>query len=372
MICRCGFKRILAVSLAAVFIFMLFPARLVIGQAGPFDEIQKKLTGISKEEKEKLDDLFTLTQEIELMEGEEKSIARDMEAIKLDINKLEKEIADEETAYEKKKESLKQVLRSYQRMGPGTYLEIILDSDSLTSFLRRVNILRDLTHNTGELLSTLEESRDKLAAEKTKLAAKLALVEEQQKKLDEALAKKKQLAEEQEKYLASLAEEREYYQEYLNGIQKMWDGLKPFFAEATKEFSSILVADNLPGDALKITFTLHGIKGSIGEKTFNDIIAAHSHLTKIEFHFEDGKVDMQVPERNLVLTGRFTALEGHILSFEVDSGSFFGMPLEAGSIKELIGKNALMVDLKPLLGKNELYSIETAEGYLQLTVIPEF
>ncbi|TAH59814.1 MAG: hypothetical protein EWM52_10270 [Methanosarcina mazei] len=85
------------------------------------------------------------------MEKAEKELVLETEAIRKEIEDLEKAIAQEELVYEKKKESLKQVLKSYQRMGPGSFLEIILDSDSLSTFLQRMNILRDLARNTEML-----------------------------------------------------------------------------------------------------------------------------------------------------------------------------------------------------------------------------
>ena len=365
-------KLYLISNLAIVFALMIFSSSIVAGDVDSFSEIQEKLAGISEEEREILQNLFVLVQEIEEIERTEDGITRDIEIINRDFKDLEVVIAGEEIAYNRNRDALEQLLKSYQRRGPGSYLEIILDSDNLTMFLRRINTLRDLTRNTGELMELLKESRENLSNERTKLAEKLMLMESKQEQVRESLARKLQLKEDMEEYMASLGKEREYYQEHLANIQLVWDELKPLFSETIKEFSRIIEEGNLPSNALKITFTLHGIKGSIDEEAFNDIIKGHPRLPEMVFSFYTDKIEMRLPEKNLVLAGTFIILEEHILKFDVEEGSFYGMPLETETIEELFHGGYLELNLKPLVGNNTLHSIEVLEGNLELQIIPVF
>jgi hypothetical protein len=59
-------------------------------------------------------------------------------------------------------------------------------------------------------------------------------------------------------------------------------------------------------------------------------------------------------------------LEGHILKFQAQEGSFFGMPLAPGSIGELFQEGDLVLNLEPLLAGNVIHSLEIKEGYLEL------
>lgn len=326
--------------------------------------------GISEDEKEILINLFTLLQEIEETEREEVEVTQEIKMMHGEIQELEVKIAEDEIAFKKKQEDLKQVLKSYQRMGPGSYLEIILNSDNLAMFLRRINILRDLTRNTGELLDVIEESKEKLSAEKIKLQDKLQLMEEKQEKLRESLTKKLQLKVEMETFLVSLEEEREYYQEHLTNIQQVWNQLKPLLVETTREFSSIIKAGNWPQDSLKMTFSFLSIKGFIEEKTLNDIITGHPGLPKILLSLQPGKITMSLPNQSLVLSGAFLIEEDQVLRFQPNEGSFYGMPLEAASIEELFREGYPLLNLKPLIGNNIIRSIEIMEEYLVLEVKP--
>ncbi|MBS4030216.1 MAG: hypothetical protein KGZ63_02180 [Clostridiales bacterium] len=351
-------------ALVIIIAVMVLASGMVAGQSKISINIEKKLAGLTDEEKIVLEKLFTLTQEIAEMEKEESRFGLETDKITREIHVLGNLIAAEEIVYEKKQEALKQVFRSYQRMGPSSYLEIILGSDSLAVFLRRLNTLRDLTRNTGELLGLLQESNEKLTAEKTKLAEKLVLLAETQELLKESLLKTKQLKDEKEEYLASLAEEREYYRNQLANMQRAWAELIHFFPEVTKKFSRIIEEANLPPDALKIVITFSGIKASISDNTLNDIIADNG-LSEMVFGFYPGKVQIAVPDKNLVLSGIFI-LEGETLKFRAQEGSFYGMALQTENLEELFGEAELLLNLKTLVGDNILRSIAILAGRLEL------
>jgi peptidoglycan hydrolase CwlO-like protein len=353
-------------ALAIIFAVVILASGMVAGQSEISVNIEEKLNALSDEEKIVLQKLFILAQEIAEMEREESRLGPEMEKITSEIHELEKLIAAEETVYEKRQEALKQVLRSYQRMGPSSYLEIILESNSLAVFLRRLNTLRDLTRNTGELLGALQESSEKLTAEKIKVAEKLVLLAETQELLKESLLKTMQLKEEQQEYLASLAEEREYYHNQLANMQRAWSELTQYFPEVTKKSSRIIEDANLPPDALKTVITLSGIKASISDNTLNNIIMGHG-LSEMVFRFFPGTVEIAVPDKNLVLAGTFI-LEGETLKFLAQEGSFYGMALKTENLKELFGEAELLLNLKTLVGDNSLRSIEILAGRMELLI----
>jgi peptidoglycan hydrolase CwlO-like protein len=363
-------KKILVCSLAAVFSLGLFYTSMVVGQAEPPSGIKDKLNSVSEKEKKTLQSLFTLSQEITVMDQEEQRLKEEIKSTNNEIKALETSIAEEEASYALRQEGLKQVLRSYQRMGPGSYLEIILNSDSLTTFLRRVNTLRDITRNTGVLLDKLQQSKDKLTAEKSKLSKQLALVEERERQSKEELDNKLKLKGELEGLLASLKGEKQYYQEQLMNLEKTLEELKPVLSDAVKEFYNIVQTGNAPKDAFKISFSLFSIKGTIDDKAFNEIISTQPNLSQMKFAFHQDRVDISMPDRNLIITGNFVIADNNVLRFQAEGGSFYGMPLEKEFIVGLFNGNEMALDLKPLLGKNTLQSITNHEGYLELSVKP--
>ncbi len=358
--------KIIALCLIVIIISGSFFRDVVTGQADPFEEIEAKLSGISGEEKAILKNLFKLSQEIQLMELEEKKLSGDVESINKEIHDIEISIKAGEISFLHKQESLKQVLRSYQRMGPGSFMEILLDSDSLSTFLQRINTLRDLARNTGELMEQLEKSGEKLKQDKTALSERLRMVEEKQKQAKEALAKKLELRREKESYLVSLKGAREYYQEYLSNIEKVWADMKVLFKEAAAEFTRIVEKGNIPAEALKLKFSFTEVRGAIADSVINKVISEQSTLPTMIFSFHSERVDISLPDNHLELTGTFVIEDGHKLRFEAQKGSFYGLPLEAGSLEELLEKGNLVLDIEPLLAGNSINGLELKEGQLEL------
>lgn len=360
-------KRILLLIVFSLFINM-FSNIKVWAEEDQTSEIEERLTTISQEEKEILETLFAQVQEIEELERENKRLNVEIEKMKVVIESLEKKILNAEEGYEKNLVALEAILKSYQRMGAGSYLEIVLESESLQDFLRRVNILRDLTRNSKELLDSIERDKKNLEEEKIELDNKLDELEETQAFLIETIEKKQKVVKEKEDYLESLAEDRDLYEERLEYIDLIMKELKSIIGEFTVEFAKVLKEGKFPPNAVKESFTLKGIKGTIEEKTFNDIVKEQKNLPAMEFKFNEASMEMNVPEKQLYLSGIFNIEDDRILIFQPDEGTFFGMPLEKGTIEELFEEGDFALDLEPLIGKNIVKSVEIKKGYLELIV----
>lgn len=361
-------KKKLVLLLLSIILIVIFPSINVLGEETSTSNIQEKLQTISKEEKEILETLFSQVQEIEELERENNRLNIEIEDIKQEVEGLEKRISNAEQGYEKNLMALETLLKSYQRMGAGSYLEIILESESLQDVLRRINILRDLSRNSKELLDNIERDKINLEEEKKELDIKLIKLEEKQKSLEEAIEKKQKLAREKEEYLASLAEDRDVYEERLEYISLIMKELKDIIGEFTVEFAKVVEEGNFPRSAVKETLTLKGIKGTIEEKTFNDIIKEQKNLPPMEFKFQEDNIEMNVPEKNLYLSGSFNIEDDRVLTFEPKEGKFLDMPLEKGTIEELFEEGNFVLDLEPLIGKGIVRSVKINKGYLELIV----
>lgn len=355
-------------SLFITIVLIFTSSTLMADNDDNIDEIQEKLNSISNEEKEILEYLFVQVQEIAELEKENERISEEIEMMKEDIDNLEDRIKSEEVIYEKNLEALEIILKSYQRMGPASYLEIIIKSENLTDFIHRINILRDLTKNTGDLLTTIENSKASLISEKANLDDKLLLLEEKQQALNETLEKKQELVKEKEVYLESLAGDKELYLERLEYISMMMEEIKKILGEFTRGFTKIIEEGDFPADAVKQTITLKGIKGIVEEKVFNDLINAYDWLPKMEIKFYPGRIEMKSIEKRLQLSGTFEIEGGQILKFVPEYGSFMDMPLEKGTIEDLFEGGDFTLNFEPLIDKNMLKSVEIKDGYMEVLV----
>lgn len=355
-------------SLFIAIILIFTSSSMLADRENSISQIQEKLANISDEEREILEFLFIQVQEIEKLEREYIEASEDIHIMSKDIDELEDNIYKAEIKYDNNLIALESILKSYQRMGPASYLEIILNSDNLTSLIRRINILRDLTRNTGELLDNIDLAKESLIAEKLNLDNKLKLLEERKEILQTTLAKKQEVVKEKEDYLASLEGDRELYSQRLDYIAMMMDEVQTIVSDFTKEFTRIIEEGNLPLDAVKETITLRGIKGSIQEDVFNNIIASQKGLPQMEIKFLPGRIELNAPKENLYLAGKFIIVDGQILKFDPEEGSFYGMQLEKETINELFKEGDFVLNLEPLIGKNVLKTVEIMKGYMEILV----
>jgi hypothetical protein len=245
-----------------------------------------------------------------------------------------------------------------------------MESDSLSTLLIRINLIRDLTHNTENILKDLEANGEKLSADKAKQVEMLSTTEKKRDQLRETINKKLLLKDEKEKYLLTLKEEKEHYQAYLINMQQLWEELKPLFKNTSKEFGRILEAGYIKEDALNLSFTIFGIKAIVDEKTLNSLTQEYTNadLPRMIFKFHTDKVIIDVPERNLVLEGTFEIRNDYTIMFKPEKGSFYGMALKPGVVEELSVEGELVLNLKPILGNSTLKSIKLKEGELELAI----
>jgi peptidoglycan hydrolase CwlO-like protein len=345
----------------------------VTGEVKPITEAQEKLDGISEEEQKTLEKLFTLTQELEELEREEDKLTGEIDELKANIAETDKSIEKEQRSYDNNLYIMEQVLLSYQRGGPASYLEILLQSESLTAFLKNMNLIKDISRNTAELLDTIETGKEKLEAYRESLAADQELLTKKQEELQAQLEKKRSVKEEQEAYLTELQEEKAKYEEHLSNLKIMWEDLKGIFSSIVGEFSRIIGEGYFTMEDLNLSFNLFSVKGSVSEDTFNTILREHSDLSEIVFHFEKDNIVIEVPDKKLVLNGRFTISGDSALLFEAESGTFYGMPLEKESIDELFKEGPLLIDFEAVAGDLVLIdirldSVTAGDGTLEFTI----
>jgi peptidoglycan hydrolase CwlO-like protein len=346
------------------------------GEVKPIEEANEQLQGISREEQQTLEKLFIYTQELEEMEREEARITDDIDKLIIEIEELDSSIIKEQENYDMLLSILEQVLVSYQRGGPASYLDILLSAKDLTSFIKSLNLIKDISKNTGELLASIEKSKQQLEVKKQSLADRLILLEDKREELTETIAAKKRIVKEQEDYLESLAEKKQQYQEYLDSLKLMWDNLKELFSKIVDEFARIISEGHFTMEDLNLQFGFFNVKGAIHEDTFNRIINENSTLSRINLSFGQDKVRIEVPDNNLVLDGYFE-MEGSTLLFVPEKGTFYGMALEKESIDELFRNGPLIIDLNEIAGDMvtidfKLKDVKTTDGYINFSIDIDF
>ena len=366
-------KKILYLWIAITLTLSLIVPERVTGEVKPITEAQEKLKGITEEEQKTLEELFRLQQEIESMEREVDRLTGEIKLMEDRITELAEAISKEQKEYDEQLGLLEQVLVSYQRGGPASYLELLLQAEDFSEFLDNINLIKDITKNISELLTTIDASKKRLAEQKEGLEAENLLLEEKQEELKEPIREKNRFVAEQEAYLKTLKEEKEKYEEHLANLTLMWSDLKEIFSSIVGEFSRIIGEGYFTMDDLNLSFHLFFVRGSVTDETFNRILKEHSTLPEIVFSFQPDNIKLMIPDKSLVLNGRFEVSGKSALLYVVESGSFYGIPLEPASIDELFKEGPLLIDFEAVAGELvsleiNLDSVEAKDGFLEFRI----
>lgn len=368
-------KAWLGILLVATFIILVIPLK-ALGDVKPIDDLEEKLQGITEEEKAVLEELFRLEQEIDGMIAEEVSINQEIDALEQQRKSLEQQIEKTKEQYDVQLGILQQVLVNYQRGGPASYLEILFKSRNLSEFLMSLNIMKDISHNVNELLVTLESNKELLEQEKLLVAEKTEEIEKKKEELVVALKAKQELQDKQEEYLASLQEDREFYQEQLENIKLMWSDCQMIFSDVVKELNRIISSGYFTEDDLNLKFGFLTVQGYLEGETFNRILKENSTMTETVFNFHEGEVILQVPEKQLELKGYFEISDESAISYVVEEGTFYDMPLEPKARQELFSNGPLLIDFNGITGDMvvsfKIKEVWSEEGTLNFVVVPQF
>lgn len=349
---------------------------IIFNDLKPITETEDKLEGLTREEKEVLSNLFILTQEILEMEKEEKRISNDIANIVNESKDLEEKITRSQYDYDAQLDILQKVLIGYQKRGPVSYIDTLIHSGDLKTFVRSLNIIREFSKNTASLLDSLTKQKEKLTEDKDNLTNTLVLLEEKREELKEPLERKMKKKEEQELYLQSLGEQRAVYNVYLGDMEQKWEENKELFKRLVEDFGKILYESNISIDDLNIELSFAGVTGSINENTLHNLFADHETLSKMKFTFREDSIEIDIPSLHLRLDGTFVLEKGTNLKFMVTEGSFYDMPLERSSIIELFEDGDLVINVKELVKDMvtidfTIDSISINNGYMEFKLTPK-
>ncbi len=331
-------------------------------------ETSEKLTGITEEEKEIVEALFVLSSEIEWLNEQLKTIAQEVDAVTIQMAEKEDSIRAQKKVYDGLIETLGELLLNQQKAGAASRLDIILKSSSLSDLIKRMNLLRDLSKYSNTLILETEAVQLDLETQQAALEVLKASLEQQQvtwtHKVEEANVAKLEL----ETYLESLATEKAHYESYLKTVEAQWNQLKPLFSETIAIFTKIIEKGDLPPEIVEVNLSLFNTRGTLREETFNEALRARNDLPELEFKFLEDSVQINFPSFNVKLEGTFELIDPQIFKFVVTGGDFYNLPMSESALADLFSQGEMIFDLKSMLGKNTIKSIQIRETYIDLQI----
>ncbi len=331
-------------------------------------ETNEKLSGISAEEHRIIGELFEMSALIEWMNTEIIRLNHEIENLNEDIAKKQQLIDKEAAAYANVKKNMSEVLKRQQRAGAASTVEIILSARDLKDLIHRINVLRDVSRSTVNLMNTIEATQARLTQEQLALKAMLGNRQEQQRTITAAYERQRSARVERERYLNSLQADKAYYEGYLLTMEKRWKSIKPVFSDTVRSFNRIIQAGGLPPDTVVVSYSLFYAKGRIDESKLNAVLAARNDLPRLQFDLTKGQVALNFPDYDISLKGKFLRRDAHTIQYEVTGGTFYGFPLSADALKDLFSAGDLIFDLGTMIGNHGINRIDVQDGFIELLI----
>lgn len=227
-------KRAAAFVLCAALVLVtgVFPTRV---QAKSLDDLkkdynelekeieanQKKLENIQNQQASNAEKMKLLSSQAEAISGQLDVLNSQLSVLNADIadydreiSALDKKIADAQSKIDKidadiaaTQEKISERLRATYMAGSSSWIEILLESDSISSLLLRIQLLASVTENDNKLISKLEKQIEGLNAAKAELDKDKKALEEKRsllvEKKSELDSKNKTLSSKQSAYNAN-------------------------------------------------------------------------------------------------------------------------------------------------------------------------
>lgn len=332
------------------------------------EEAETTIASLSQQEADIYAQLFQLNLDIQASESERVVAQRSLDDLRAQSERLRQEIAETRTSRENNMEALRALLTAWQRSGPGSSLEMLLDASDLADFLRRVNLLSDFSDNVERIDAEIEQDEIQLEARQDALVESETRAEEAVLRIEALIAQKDALRAEQETLMAALAEQRSAAEDWLAGLDAAWQALKPRFPTASAVFAAAMSEGAFPEDAVSVSVTLEGIAATLPEAVLAGTLKANADFPDLMFRFDETGVHVTDSNGELLLDGAFEPYEEKQLLFVPETGTFRGMPLEPEALSELFSEGNLIFDLTPVLAFGRITAVRTEPGLLVLTL----
>ena len=223
-------KRIISVFLIFIMLFTtVFAASNAQNQLNQTNKdiknAKNQLTQIKKDKKNTLTEIDNLDKQITTTESTIASLESEIKSLESAISIAEDNIDYMQKQYDKKNDIRKRRAATYYENGSISYWEMLLNSESISDFMYRKQIIDDVMKYDNDLLNDLEKDQEiinvqKAELENNKIVCQNKKVEAQEKKsaLDETKVVRTE-------YLAELNKSEDVLSDSIDELQKKADAL---------------------------------------------------------------------------------------------------------------------------------------------------
>ena len=178
------------------------------------DEAEEKQKEIEAKKSEAQKQVESISSQIDSYEAQIDDLDSQIAEANTKIEEAEKELTQKQEEYEKKQETFKQRLVVIYESGETSFLDVLLNSSSLTDFISNYYLVSELTEMDTQLIENLEKEKEEIENTKKEIEASKETLTTAKASKESVAAELKNAKSEKDKYVAQLSdEEKELEQE---------------------------------------------------------------------------------------------------------------------------------------------------------------
>lgn len=336
----------------------------------PLGELHHQLETLDRAEKETLAELFLVTESIKEQERELAALQERQEQVLVALDRAEIDYEEAAANYEEARGTATEALRWLQKLGPVSYIDLIVGAASFSDFWQRLDTIFLAVRGVERALQHLTVTREKAIAQKEGLTATRDELERVVAAAREKLQQLEKTRGQMEASLAGLGDRRQEYERYLAELEDLWlQELIPYLKAAATELLKLMSSGGQ--DALEIDWQLtrDGLKGRLPFTALNASLAASPILQGAQFSGADGQLVFTVPERGLTLQGKLSLDEGgREGSFDVEEIWLWGMPISPTVLADYREETRFTLTVPSLAPGIRLREIRVTADALEMTL----
>ncbi|MCR4601202.1 MAG: peptidoglycan DD-metalloendopeptidase family protein [Clostridia bacterium] len=238
-------KKALCVILSALMLFSAFPGQAIAKSSSSLSDIQSKINDAKKDLKEGkqyesglLKQIDSIDSQIESMEAQIAALNVKISDKQAEINKTQADLEKKQADIDTQNEALGSRLRVMYKRGETSMLEILLGSDSISSFITNMDMIQKIYDNDMDVLKALQEQYAEINAQKAKLMQLKSELETQktdrQNQSDQLSIQKAEV----EELKASVASDNKALEEQIDELNKEAEAITRELQQSTTVSSS--------------------------------------------------------------------------------------------------------------------------------------
>lgn len=180
------------------------------------NEAEEQLENVQTQKSQTMEEIEELSSKINENEDKLAELRKEIEELEANIKQKEEEIRIAQETYDKNKELLDKRLIAIHESAETTYLDVLLNSKSLTDFISKWFTVQELAEHDTELLNSIEQEKTNIQTQKEELDRQKVNVKSKKAEQEKANTILKNAKAQKNSKVAKLSDEEKALQEKID------------------------------------------------------------------------------------------------------------------------------------------------------------